>query len=124
MQEADAEVFYPYIVQELNNKNLAYLHAGFEETPEMQINWHEKLRSIYKGVYFANGGLTKESGEKLLAENKADAIAYGKLFIANPDLPERFKEGAPLNQLDESSFYATGEKGYTDYPMLEQAATA
>ena len=124
MQDADAEEFYPFVVRELNKKNLAYLHVGFEETPAMLINWHEKLRSIYKGIYFANGGLTKESGEKLLAENKADAVAYGKLFIANPDLPERFKENAPLNNLDDSSFYATGEKGYTDYPSLGKATTA
>ena len=122
MQDADAEEFYPFIVQELNKKNLAYLHIGFEETPMMNINWHGKLRSIYDGVYFANGGFTKESGEKFLAENKADAIVYGKLFIANPDLPERFRENAPLNALDDSSFYATDEKGYTDYSMLEQAA--
>lgn len=124
MQDADAEEFYPFIVQELNKRNLAYLHIGFEETPTTRINWHEKLRLIYNGIYFANGGFTKESGEKLLAENKADAIAYGKLFVANPDLPERFKENAPLNNLDDSSFYATGEKGYTDYPTLEQGATA
>ncbi|MBA4124137.1 MAG: alkene reductase [Acidobacteria bacterium] len=124
MQDADAEEFYPFIVRELNKKNLAYLHVGFEETPAMQINWHEKLRTIYKGIYFANGGFTRESGEKFLAENKADAIAYGKLFIANPDLPERFRENAPLNNLDDSSFYATGEKGYSDYPTLEQSATA
>ncbi len=90
----------------------------------MQINWNVKFGSIYKGIYFANGGFTKESGEKLLAENKADAIVYGKLFIANPDLPERFKENASLNNLDDSSFYATGEKGYVDYPTLEQSATA
>lgn len=124
MEDAEAEEFYPFIVRELNKKNPAYLHIGFEETPAMQINWHEKLRSIYTGVYFANGGFTRESGEKFLAEDKADAIVYGKLFIANPDLPERFAGNAPLNELDDSSFYATGEKGYTDYPTLEQAAAA
>ncbi len=78
MQDANAEEFYPFIVGEFNKKNLAYLHIGFEETPETKINWHKKLRLIYNGIYFANGGFTKESGEKLLAENKADAIAYGK----------------------------------------------
>lgn len=124
MQDAYAKEFYPFVVQELDKKNLGYLHVGFEETPAMRINWHEKLRSIYKGVYFANGGFTRESGEKFLAENKADAIAYGKLFIANPDLPERFKENAPLNDLEDSSFYATGEKGYIDYPTLERAVMA
>ncbi|MGI8466869.1 MAG: alkene reductase [Pyrinomonadaceae bacterium] len=124
MQDADAEEFYPFIVQKLNKKNPAYLHIGFEETPETRINWHEKLRSIYNGVYFANGGFTRESGEKFLAENKADAIVYGKLFIANPDLPERFRENAWLNELNDSSFYSTGEKGYTDYPTLGRASAA
>jgi N-ethylmaleimide reductase len=124
MEDAEAEEFYPFIVRQLNKKNPAYLHIGFEETPAMQINWHEKLRSIYTGVYFANGGFTRESGEKFLAENRADAIGYGKLFIANPDLPERFAGNAPLNELDDSSFYATGEKGYTDYPAMNQASAA
>jgi N-ethylmaleimide reductase len=124
MQDADAEEFYPFVVRELNKKNLAYLHVGFEETPSMLINWHEKLCSIYEGVYLANGGFTRESVEKCLAENKADAIVYGKLFMANPDLPERFIENAPLNNLDNSSFYAIGKKGYIDYPTLEQAVTA
>ena len=124
MEDADVEEFYPFIVEELNGTNLGYLHIGFEETPAMQINWHEKLRSIYNGVYFANGGFTKESGEKFLAEDKADAIVYGKLFIANPDLPERFRENTRLNELDDSTLYSTGEKGYTDYPTIEQAVAA
>ncbi len=124
MQDADAEEFYPFIVRELNKKNLAYLHIGFEETPTREINWHEKLRSIYNGVYFANGGFTKESGEKFLAEGKADAIVYGKLFISNPDLPKRFRENVQLNELDDSSFYSTGEKGYTDYPAMDKASAA
>jgi len=119
MEDADAEEFYPFIVEELNGKNLGYLHIGFEETPTTEINWHEKLRRIYNGVYFANGGFTEESGEEFLAENKADAIVYGKLFLANPDLPERFRENARLNELDDSTLYSTGEKGYTDYPAID-----
>jgi N-ethylmaleimide reductase len=124
MQDADAEEFYPYIIGQLNERKLAYLHIGFEETPATAINWHAKLRPLYNGFYIANGGFTRESGEKLLAENKTDAVAYGKLFIANPDLPERFQTDAPLNELDNASFYATGEKGYTDYPTLEKSAAA
>ena len=124
MQDANAEDFYPFIVGELNKKNLAYLHIGFEETPSMNVRWHEILRPIYNGVYFVNGGFTKETGEKMLAENKADAIVYGKLLLANPDLPERFAQNAPLNKPDESTFYTPGEKGYTDYTTLEHAAAA
>jgi N-ethylmaleimide reductase len=121
IQDADAEEFYPFIIQELNKRNLAYLHIGFEETPASKIDWHGKLRPLYRGVYLANGGFTKEAGEKLLSGGGADAIVYGKLFLANPDLPERFKRDAPLNKPDQSTFYARGERGYTDYPTFERA---
>lgn len=140
MRDDNANVFYPYVVRELNRKNLAYLHIGFEEAGRTdavgelsgeadlhagfaevptELGWHEKMRSLYDGIYLANGGFTKESGEKLLSENKADAIVYGKAFLANPDLPERFKLNAPLNEPDGSTFYSPGAKGYTDYPTLE-----
>lgn len=124
MQDENAKEFYPYIIDELNKRNLAYLHIGFEETPEKDIDWHKFLRPIYKGIYFANGGFTKATGEKLLVENGADAIVFGKLLLANPDLPERFKLDANLNDWDMSTFYSPGEKGYTDYPTLKYAAGA
>jgi N-ethylmaleimide reductase len=122
MQDANAEEFYSYLVRELSGKNLAYLHIGFEETPSTRINWHKTLRPIFQGIYFANGGFTKESGEKMLAENGADAIVYGKPFLANPDLPKRFEKGAELNPPDQLTFYTPGEKGYIDYPTLGQSA--
>jgi N-ethylmaleimide reductase len=124
MHDANAESFYPFVVSELNKKKLAYLHIGFEESPEKSVDWHGLLRPLFDGVYFANGGFTKESGEKALAEGKVDAIVYGKLFLANPDLPERFKRNAGLNTPDFPTFYSNTEKGYTDYPTLEQAASA
>ncbi|MDQ6787750.1 MAG: alkene reductase [Acidobacteriota bacterium] len=124
MKDENAREFYPYIVEELNKRNLAYLHVGFEETPEMDIHWHKFLRPLFKGVYFANGGFTKETGEEFLQENLADAIVYGKLFLANPDLPKRFKLDAELNEWDADTFYSPGEKGYTDYPTLEEAQAA
>lgn len=124
MRDDNAGEFYPYIIRELNKKNLAYLHIGFEETSAIQVNWHGILRPLYDGIYLANGGFTKESGEKLLSEGKADAIVYGKLLLANPDLPERFKLNAPLNEPDYSTFYSPGEKGYTDYPVLKREAVA
>jgi N-ethylmaleimide reductase len=124
MHDANAEEFYPYVVSELNKKNLAYLHIGFEEAPERPVDWHAKLRPLFDGVYFANGGFTRESGERVLAESSVDAVVYGKLFLANPDLPERFKRNAGLNTPDFSTFYSNSELGYTDYPTLEQAAAA
>ncbi len=125
MKDANAEEFYPNVVSELNQKNLAYLHIGFEETPDMDIDWNTKLRPLFDGPYFVNGGFTRESGAKALAGNKVDAIVYGKLFLANPDLPERFKQETELNSPDVPTFYSnTGEKGYTDYPTLQKGAAA
>ena len=121
MQDENATEFYPYIMEKLNERDLAYLHIGFEETPLTELNWHRFLRPLFNGVYFANGGFTKASGEKLLADGVADAIVYGKLFLANPDLPKRVKLDAELNDWDQSTFYSPGEKGYTDYPTLQEA---
>ncbi|MDQ3180860.1 MAG: alkene reductase [Acidobacteriota bacterium] len=118
IEETDADALYAYVVKNLSERNLAYLHVSAVGGQ----GWHAKLRPLFGGVYFANAGLTRETGEKLLTENSADAIVYGALFLANPDLPERFVKSAELNQPDKSTFYTPGEKGYTDYPTLEQAA--
>jgi N-ethylmaleimide reductase len=115
IKETDAAELYDYVIEELNKRELAYLHIG---TFDQNKNWHPVLKPIYDGVYFAGVGFDKESGEKLLQENGADAIIYGKLFLANPDLPKRFKLDAELNDWDESTFYTPGEKGYTDYPTF------
>lgn len=116
--ETDAEELYRYIAKQLNEKNLAYLYVGTDDETK---DWHAFLRPIYNGVYFAGSGFNRESGEELLAKKGADAIVYGKLFLANPDLPERFKLNAPLNEPDASTFYAGDRKGYVDYPSLTQA---
>jgi N-ethylmaleimide reductase len=120
IEEADADVVYPFILEQLNNQKLAYVHIG-DFTGE---GWHTKLRPVYHGVYFAGAGFTKESGEALLEQGGADAIVYGTKLLANPDLLERFKRNAPLNEPDQSTFYVPGEHGYTDYPMIEETASA
>jgi 2,4-dienoyl-CoA reductase-like NADH-dependent reductase (Old Yellow Enzyme family) len=73
------------------------------------------------GVYIANESFRREDAEQVLQAGEADAVAWGKQFIANPDLPRRFALGAPLNEPDASTFYAAGPQGYTDYPTLESA---
>ncbi|MBV9928913.1 MAG: alkene reductase [Acidobacteria bacterium] len=118
IEERDADELYTYILRRLSGRGLAYVHVG-DFTGE---GWHELLRPVYDGVYFAGAGLTKESGEELLAKGLADAVVYGTKFISNPDLPKRFKLGAPLNDPDQTTFYTPGERGYTDYPALSQAA--
>ena len=84
----------------------------------MRDDWFAPiLKKSFGGVYIANEGFTKETAEDVIAKGKADAVAFGQLFIANPDLPYRFKTGEQLNIPDTSTFYAGAEKGYTDYPF-------
>lgn len=121
MREPDAEELYKYILPELSERKLAYLHIG---TFDFSKDWHAILRPFYEGVYLAGVGFTKERAETLLAQGGADAIAFGVPFLANPDLPERLALGAELNAPDEATFYTPGEKGYTDYAFLPQATAA
>lgn len=120
IEETDADGLYPYVLERLNDRRIAYVHVG-DFSGE---GWHAKLRPVYKGVLFAGAGFTKESGEALLENGGADAIVYGTKHLANPDLLERFKRNATLNEPDPATFYTPGVHGYTDYPTLgELAAT-
>ncbi len=114
IEERDADDVYPFILKRLSAAQLAYVHVA----DRVGGGWHSKLRPHYNGVYFANGGFTRESGVQLLAEGGADAIVFGTKFLANPDLPERFRRDAKLNEPDRATFYSPGERGYTDYATL------
>lgn len=114
IEELDAGEVYPYILERLNERQLLYVHVA----DGTGTGWHAKLRPLYKGLYFANAGFSYESGTELLARNGADAIVFATKFIANPDLPERFRRGAELNPGDRATYYSPGEKGYSDYPTL------
>lgn len=121
----DSEVVrtFSYVIDKLNNYDLAYLHLL---EPYMVIPDTENLeylrkptqyfRQIYKGVLISNSGYTFETGMEAIQNNVADAISYGKLFISNPDLVYRFTNNLPLNEWDTKTFYTDGEIGYTDYP--------
>ncbi len=78
------------------------------------------LRGYFNGFYMANNGYDLESANAALEENRADLVAFGKLFIANPDLPFRFSHHLPLNTPDSATFYGGDEKGYTDYPAWKK----
>lgn len=119
VEETDVDVLYPYILEHLNERNLAYVFIA-DHTNQR----HAKLRPLFNGRYLAGTGFTKESGAALLAQDGADAIVYGVKMLANPDLPERFKRNAALNEPDPATFYVPGEHGYTDYPMLDEAQAA
>ena len=80
------------------------------------------LRAVFRGPLIANGGYDGETGNAAIAAGEADLVAFGAPFLANPDLPERLRPGAPLNAPDRATFYGGDERGYTDYPTLEELA--
>jgi N-ethylmaleimide reductase len=105
------------IATKLSDYPLAYLHVleGDMMTGKREVDY-VALRNCFSGLYMANNGYDLDSGNRAIAQNHADMVAFGKLFIANPDLPERFAKNLPLNKPDHATFYGGDEKGYTDYP--------
>jgi N-ethylmaleimide reductase len=124
MHDSNPLETFGHVLNELNSFGLAYAHITQVTAQDIAHGATEgvgpkELKPYWKGKIVSAGGFTLESGNKALAEGWADAIAFGVPFIANPDLPERFRCNAPLNKPDEASFYGGDEKGYTDYPFLE-----
>lgn len=115
ISDANPQETYSYLVEHLKASDMAYLHVALFGAA---VDYHELLRPRFAGSYIIGGGLTQASAEELLKEGKADAVVFGTAFLANPDLPERFRRNAPLNEPDRSTFYAPGAKGYIDYPTL------
>jgi N-ethylmaleimide reductase len=114
---------FGHVLSELNRFGLAYAHITKVTAQDIAHGAVEgvgpkELRPYWRGKVVSAGGFTLDSGNAALAEGWADAIAFGVPFLSNPDLTERLHRGAPLNTPDESTFYASGPKGYTDYPFL------
>ncbi len=112
INDADPVETYTTLVKALAGKGLAYLHVLQTALP----GTFELLRPHYSGTFAAAGGFTKDSGTAALQSGLADFIVYGKLFIANPDLPHRFARNVPLAAPDPTTFYTPGPKGYIDQP--------
>jgi N-ethylmaleimide reductase len=113
--DAAPQETYPYLVEQLRELKLAYLHVALFGT---STDYHALLRPRFDGAYLIGGGLDQARAEALIADGRADATVFGTAFLANPDLPERFLQGAALNAPDKDTFYSPGAKGYTDYPAL------
>jgi N-ethylmaleimide reductase len=114
---------FGHVLRELSSFGLAYAHITQVTAQDIAHGatggvGPKELRQTWNGKIVSAGGFTLETGNAALAEGWADAIAFGVPFLANPDLPERFRRNAPLNKPDEASFYGGDEKGYTDYPFL------
>jgi N-ethylmaleimide reductase len=113
-----------HAIRKLNEYNLSHLllmgnTTDFSGTPLANLaddGMFRHFRHIYKGTLIANVNMNRERGNRLIAEGLADLIAFGRSYIANPDLVERFAAGAPLAEVDWETVYASGPRGYTDYP--------
>jgi 2,4-dienoyl-CoA reductase-like NADH-dependent reductase (Old Yellow Enzyme family) len=119
MGDSDRFGTFSYVARELGERGIAFICAREHKADD----WiGPRLKKIFGGVYIANEGFTRETAQAVLDAGEADAVAWGKLFIANPDLVERFRLNADLNTPNPETFYVPGATGYTDYPALTKAA--
>jgi N-ethylmaleimide reductase len=121
ISDAAPQETYTYLVEQLDAFNLAYLHVAIFGA---KVDYHALLRPRFAGAYLVGGGLDQNSAEALLESGPADATVFGSAFLANPDLPERIRQGAALNAPDRTTFFTAGEQGYTDYPALSATEIA
>jgi 2,4-dienoyl-CoA reductase-like NADH-dependent reductase (Old Yellow Enzyme family) len=120
MSDSNPLATFGYVAEQMGKRKLAFLCTREHQGPDAISS---ELKKLFGGVLIANEAFTKETAEAAIESGQADAVAFGKPFIANPDLPERFRLNAPLNAQDPSTFYAQGPKGYTDYPRMAPVET-
>jgi N-ethylmaleimide reductase len=131
--ETDPMPLYTHVIEALNPFGLAYLHfiePRSSGAGRAEVNWQNVpsammlFRPIWKGVLITAGGFTGEAAEVAIAQGHADAIAFGRIFISNPDLPRRLREGLPLTPYNRATFYGGEAAGYTDYPVYGELEKA
>lgn len=121
MGDSNLPATFEYVARELGRRKIAFLCARESlQTPRLG----PALKRAFGGTYVVNEGFTAETAAAALAAGEADAVAFGKLFLANPDLPRRLAESAPLNRWNAATFYTAGSEGYTDYPALTEVPLA
>ncbi len=125
--DSDTRALYDFVIGALSSYELAYLHlregqGDLSAIPNMVTRVAEHYRTVYRGTLITNTGYDRDKGNAVIANGHADLVAYGALFIANPDLVERFRVNAPLAQADQNTFYQGGAQGYVDYPTLQAEA--
>jgi 2,4-dienoyl-CoA reductase-like NADH-dependent reductase (Old Yellow Enzyme family) len=122
MGDSNPAATFGYVAEQLGRRGIAFIAAREAVGPG---RLGPELKCKFGGIYIANEGFSFETANQAVLAGEADAVAFGKLFIANPDLPKRFALRAPLNTPDSSTFYGSGPRGYTDYPALgDNVATA
>ncbi|MBI5264735.1 MAG: alkene reductase [Bradyrhizobium sp.] len=131
--EPDPMPLYSHVVKTLDRLDLAYVHfiePRSSGAGRAEVNWQNVpsamvlFRPMWSGVLIAAGGFTGETANAAIAEGHADAVAFGRIFISNPDLPRRLKHGFPLTPYNRATFYGGEAKGYTDYPGYDELETA
>ncbi|MDC7715513.1 alkene reductase [Vogesella sp. LYT5W] len=121
LSETDQQEMALYLIGEIAKRNIAFLHLSEPDWaggPAWPDEFRAKIRAIYPHPIIAAGGYTVDKAERLIGAGLIDAVAFGRPFIANPDLPARFARGAELNPPRPETFYGGGAEGYTDYPAL------
>ena len=120
--DSDPVALFNHVLQQLSNRGIAYAHVIETRTHEKatgdEPRTSELFRTAFKGAFISAGGYDGESADKTVGEGFAEAIAFGRWFISNPDLPKRLELGSDLNKYDRSTFYGGTEKRYTDYPAI------
>lgn len=125
LTDSDPQALFGYLVEELDKRGIAFIHfiegatGGPRDVAGFDYAW---ARRTFKGTYIANNGYDRQMAIDKVESGRADAVSFGRLFIANPDLVQRLKLGAPLNAPNPKTFYTPGPAGYIDYPVLEEVA--
>ncbi|WP_371227505.1 alkene reductase [Pseudomonas sp. QE6] len=125
--DADPQTTYLAAARLLGEIGVGYIHiaeADWDDAPHMPLEFKQRLREVFPGTLIYAGKYTAERANAALNEGWADLIAFGRPFVANPDLPERLRQGAPLNPHQRETLFGGGAHGLTDYPSLAVAATA
>jgi N-ethylmaleimide reductase len=123
MADSDPDATFGYAARKLSERGLAYLHVvetDFAGAKEKRHYDRDALRAAFRGTYIANGGYDRTRAAEAIASGAADLVSFGAPYIANPDLVERFALDAPLTKPDPSTFYGGDERGYVDYPFLDE----
>jgi N-ethylmaleimide reductase len=122
--DSDPQTLFNYVAERLSGKGLAYLHIIEGDTSGIPVPHfdYKNLKRLFGGVIISNNGFDKARANEAIADGRADLIAFGKPFIANPDLVIRLFLDAPLMPVNRETLYGGSEQGYTDYPMLRAVA--
>ena len=121
MHDDNPRETFRYVTRELGRRDLSFLHV-IEKSDNPDDFDYDELKQEFGGLYMANDGYDPDDASRSIENGRADLVSFGKLFISNPDLPERLRLGAPLACADPDTFYGGGAEGYTDYPPLQKDA--